>query len=81
VDSSRTRQAEGTGIGLHLVKIFVEVMGGEITLKSEEDQGSMFTILLPIGKVKESPIKQIPQDISNQRLMQAKAVEFSDIYI
>ena len=80
VDNSLTRQAEGTGIGLHLVKMFVEVMGGEITLESEVGKGSMFTILLPIEKAKEASIEQMPQDISNQRLIRAKAIEFSDIY-
>ena len=50
VDSSLTRQAEGTGIGLHLVKLLVEMLGGEITLESKVGVGSTFTILLPIKK-------------------------------
>lgn len=80
VDTYRTRQAEGTGIGLHLVKMFVEVMGGEIGLESEVGKGSVFTILLPIEKVKEISIEKMPVEITNQRLIQAKAIEFSDIY-
>jgi signal transduction histidine kinase len=33
VCSTRTKQAEGTGIGLHLVKLLVALPGGGITLK------------------------------------------------
>lgn len=40
--------AEGTGIGLYLVKRIVENEGGTIALQSEIDKGSTFTITLPI---------------------------------
>jgi len=36
VDSSLSRNAEGTGIGLSLVRMFVNAMGGEISVTSEE---------------------------------------------
>jgi signal transduction histidine kinase/ligand-binding sensor domain-containing protein/AraC-like DNA-binding protein len=39
---------EGTGIGLSLVKNYVEQHGGTIQVVSEEDKGSIFTLLLPI---------------------------------
>jgi signal transduction histidine kinase len=46
-----TRQdAKGTGLGLALVKHTVEAHGGKVLVKSKVDQGSMFTIILPIGK-------------------------------
>lgn len=38
----------GTGIGLSLVKELVELMGGEITVESEENKGSAFVIELPV---------------------------------
>lgn len=41
---------EGTGIGLTLVKQFVEQMNGKIEMKSELGQGSSFSILMPIKK-------------------------------
>jgi PAS domain S-box-containing protein len=81
VDSSLTRQAEGTGIGLHLVKMLVEIMCGEITLESKEGMGSTFTILLPVEKTKETPIEQMIKEINDNRLIQATAIEFSDIYL
>lgn len=38
---------QGTGIGLNIVKVHVENMGGKIYFKSEERKGSVFTVELP----------------------------------
>ncbi len=48
VDDSTTREGEGTGIGLTLVREIVQVLGGEISVKSEVGKGSQFTFTLPI---------------------------------
>ncbi len=80
VDSSLSRQAEGTGIGLSLVKMLVEIMGGEITLESTVGKGCTFTLLLPVTRVKETPMEKKLQEIPESRLIQATAIEFSDIY-
>lgn len=48
VETSDVRKKEGTGIGLALVKELVELMDGEINVKSEEGKGTVFTVLLPI---------------------------------
>jgi len=50
VDASRTREQEGTGIGLALTKELVELHKGEINVKSEVGKGSAFTVRLPLGK-------------------------------
>jgi len=47
VDNSLSRQAEGSGIGLYLVKMFVERMGGTISVKSKPFQGTTFLVRLP----------------------------------
>jgi len=40
---------DGAGLGLYLVKRNVKSLGGEITLTSEENQGSLFTLSLPMA--------------------------------
>ncbi|MCJ9429600.1 sensor histidine kinase [Kordiimonas marina] len=49
--SALSRSHEGTGLGLSLVKAFVDMHGGTISLKSEPEKGSTFTIRLPSDRV------------------------------
>lgn len=51
----------GSGIGLSLVKAFVEQMGGEIMVKSIPDVGSKFTVSIPIKHVAESAEAEMPE--------------------
>jgi signal transduction histidine kinase len=44
----RTRQHGGFGLGLSIVKQLVELMNGRITVASQTEQGSTFTVLLPL---------------------------------
>jgi two-component system sensor histidine kinase BarA len=47
VDSSSTREFGGAGIGLAIVKSFVEGHGGVVRVASELNHGSRFTVILP----------------------------------
>jgi CheY-like chemotaxis protein/anti-sigma regulatory factor (Ser/Thr protein kinase) len=44
-----TLKTPGTGIGLALVKTFVECLGGQLELKSEPGKGSTFIVNLRVG--------------------------------
>lgn len=47
----RKSATEGTGLGLYIVKLAVEKIGGTITLSSEEGKGTAFDIVLPYNSV------------------------------
>ncbi|MBI2214375.1 MAG: response regulator [Acidobacteria bacterium] len=48
VDTGASRQFEGTGLGLALVRKYVDMHGGRVTLESELGKGSTFTVILPV---------------------------------
>ena len=56
-DTTITRKYGGTGLGLAICKTLAEVMGGEITLKSIEGEGSQFTVHLPLEIAHDTPKK------------------------
>lgn len=46
-DSSTTRKYGGTGLGLAISKQFCKLLGGDITVHSKLDKGTVFTVFLP----------------------------------
>ncbi|MBI2608321.1 MAG: hybrid sensor histidine kinase/response regulator [Deltaproteobacteria bacterium] len=52
------RQAQGSGLGLYIVKRLVELHGGHIFVKSTPHKGSRFHIIFPQAKVKQKEISQ-----------------------
>jgi signal transduction histidine kinase len=47
-DESTSRKHGGTGLGLTITREFCELLGGEIKVKSEQGNGSVFTVTLPV---------------------------------
>jgi signal transduction histidine kinase len=44
-----TQKTSGTGLGLHITKQIIELHGGEVSFSSEKNEGTTFTIILPIS--------------------------------
>lgn len=71
VDNSSTRRGEGTGIGLTLVKELTELMGGHISVSSEEGKGACFRIELPVRN--EAPLNVSPVHAIEMQNVEATA--------
>ena len=76
LDSTMTRKNEGTGIGLSIVKSFVELHNGNISVESKINEGSIFTVDLPIVN-EEIEYKEYSED----EIINKSKLELSDIYI
>lgn len=53
---------EGTGLGLYLIKKYLELMGGNISLYSKEGQGTSFVVTLPVS---DNVTPQLRQDVAD----------------
>ncbi|MCM0650863.1 ATP-binding protein [Clostridium swellfunianum] len=77
VDKSFTRNHEGSGIGLALVKSLIEMHGGTIKLNSSIGEGSEFIITLPAAAVSYD---EFEEENSYESNVERIKIEFSDIY-
>ncbi|MCR3759941.1 PAS domain S-box protein [Clostridium felsineum] len=77
VNKTLTREKEGSGIGLSIVKSLVEMHGGKVRVESKVSLGSEFIIDLPAMQVEDDNENIIENNKFNQK--QKINVEFSDL--
>ena len=64
IDSGSTKEYGGTGLGLAISRHLVRLLGGDISVQSKVNEGSTFTLTMPIQKR--------PRDISTQQPVTSK---------
>ncbi|WP_374348472.1 ATP-binding protein [Chitinimonas sp.] len=66
-DASTTRHFGGTGLGLTISSRLVELMGGHITVESEQGRGTRFIVTLPLhaSNIAEAPQQQATADTAD----------------
>lgn len=70
-DSSTSRRAGGTGLGLTICRYLIDQMGGKLTATSEEGVGSRFTFCVHFerSQVGEQPLRLHPERYHNLRTL------------
>ena len=81
LDTSLSRNHEGSGLGLSIVKALVEAHKGVISVSSELGVGTEFLIELPAAALRQHKVENSKELLENSsETIKKIEVEFSDIY-
>ncbi len=81
IDSGHTRQYSGTGLGLSIVKELVELLGGDVAVRSTPGEGSTFNVTLPVvfhppqEEAEEAPVTRVEPAPAGGRPKETQAPE------
>ncbi|HMI55143.1 MAG TPA: PAS domain S-box protein, partial [Gemmatimonadaceae bacterium] len=66
IDSGLSRKFEGTGLGLAMVKLLVELHGGAVAVESAVGEGSCFTVWLPLRPPEQAEVDKSKNPTRNR---------------
>jgi PAS domain S-box-containing protein len=73
-DMSLSRTQEGSGLGLSIVKAYVEVLGGKIWVQSESGRGSTFSFSIPYYPAEEEKTEIVKIDTAHKKLAEKMTI-------
>jgi signal transduction histidine kinase/CheY-like chemotaxis protein len=77
IDTKRNRNIEGTGLGLAITKKLCEAMGGDISVESKYDKGSVFTVRIPQGINSADPFALVENAATKKVLVYESRVVYA----
>lgn len=78
VDGSHSRKYGGTGLGLSITRQLAGLLGGEVSAKSEEGKGSVFSLVIPANvDVTKEPV--LEKQLNTKQRMEVKNKELEGL--
>ncbi|MBR5655141.1 MAG: response regulator [Prevotella sp.] len=75
VQETHGQEQEGSGLGLHIVKQYVDMMGGSISVADNKPQGTIFTVKLPLSETINVDDEELPTTKADTIYEEVNAVD------